>query len=147
MEGLAKKEWIISKIKNYLRKYSSRYHVDMVFLYGSWISGFPHIDSDIDLAILFSENVNTDEYTFSLITDMSYKLEKVLNIDVNVISIYRDFRHPMLYYNAIVLGMPLFIKDQDRFLSLKLDAISQMEDFRIFGIPWQLEIAGQVIER
>lgn len=119
----------------------------MSFLYGSWIEGFPHIDSDIDLAILFSEDFDSEEYTFSLITDISYRLQKILNREVNIISIYRDFRQPMLYYNAIVSGMPVFIKDEDKFLSLKLYAISQMEDFRILGIPWQIEIAGQVLGR
>ena len=147
MKGVKEKKRIISNLKRFLKANSSYYSIDMAFLYGSWIGGFPHIDSDIDLAILFSEDFDSKEYAFSLVTDISYRLQKILNREVNIISIYRDFRQPMLYYNAIVSGMPVFIKDEDRFLSLKLDAISQMEDFRILGIPWQMEIAGQVLGR
>ena len=147
MKGVKEKKRIISKLKTFLKANSSYYRIDMTFLYGSWIGGFPHIDSDIDLAILFSENFDSEEYVISLITDISYKLQKLLNREVNIISIYRDFRQPMLYYNAIISGMPVFIKNENRFLSLKLDTISQMEDFRILGIPWQIEIAGQFLGR
>lgn len=140
------KEEIISKLKRFFKQSSSHYCVDMAFLYGSWTGGYPHRDSDIDLALVFSREIATEK-TFSLITDISYELGKKLNREVNVISVYRDFRQPMLYYNAVILGTPLYIKDKARFLSLKIEAISQMEDFRIFGIPWQLEIAGKFILR
>lgn len=136
-----KKEIIISKLKEFFNEKASQYKVDMAFLYGSWASGFPHIDSDIDLAAVFSSKIESDEDRFSLLTDISYSLSKILNPDVNVISVYKDFRHPMLYYNAIVLGIPIFIKNNEKFIDLKIEAISQMEDFSIFGISWQLEVA------
>ncbi len=145
MKGVKEKKRIISNLKTFLETNSSYYRLDMAFLYGSWIGGFPHIDSDIDLAVLFSEDFDSEEYVFSMITDISHRLQQIVNREVNVISIYRDFRQPMLYYNAIVSGIPVFIEDEEKFLDLKLDAISQMEDFRIFGIPWQMEIAGQVL--
>ena len=52
----------------------------------------------------------------------------------------------MLYYNAIILGIPLFVKDYDTFLSLKLEAIYQAEDFELFGVRWQQEIAKRLIK-
>jgi len=133
-------EEIILRLKSFFKKKSSSYGVDMAFLYGSWVSGYPHNASDIDLAIVFPSSIGQEKF-FPLITDISYELSRDLSREVNIIPIYEDFRKPMLYYNAIVLGNPLFIKDEKRYLDLKISAIFQMEDFRIFGIPWQLEIA------
>jgi hypothetical protein len=52
----------------------------------------------------------------------------------------------MLYYNAIVLGIPVFIRDQNRYAALLNEAIFQMEDFSMFGTQWQLEIAEKNLE-
>lgn len=46
---------------------------------------------------------------------------------------------------AQIFGTPLFVKDYDRFLSLKLEAIYQAEDFELFGVRWQQEIAERLI--
>ncbi len=132
---------IISKLEDFFKDNYSHYFVDIAFLYGSWATGSSHEESDIDLAILFSEGPESEKRIFSLITDISYELGKILHKEVNVIPVYRDFRRPMLYYNAIVSGIPVFIKDEGTFIDLKIEAISQMEDFSLFGIPWQLEIA------
>lgn len=131
---------IILKLKDFFKQTAFQYHIEIVFLYGSWARGYPRTDSDIDIAILFSPEIDNKDKIFSLITDISYNLERNLNKEVNVLPIFEDFRRPMLYYNAIILGIPLFIKDSDKFLSLKLEAIYQMEDFQLFGIPWQQEI-------
>jgi predicted nucleotidyltransferase len=139
------KEKKISKLKDFFKRNASQYHIDISFLYGSWATGEPGANSDIDIGILFSPEIDTDEI-FSLITDISYELEKDSDREVNIIALFRDFRHPMLYYNTIVLGMPIFIKDNDKFLELKLEAIYQMEDFQIFGIFWQQEIARKNIK-
>jgi len=141
----AGKEKIITKLKDFFRKNFSRYYIDLVFLYGSWAGGYPREDSDLDLAIVFSKGVSKEDDIFSLITEISYELEKDLNTEVNIISIQPDFHQPMLYYNAIVLGNPLFVKDYDKLLNLKLESISQMEDFQMFGIPWQREIAERAL--
>ena len=52
----------------------------------------------------------------------------------------------MLYYNAIILGSPLYIKDKDKFMQLKLESIYQMEDFQIFGVTWQRKVAQDIIK-
>ena len=79
------------------------------------------------------------------ISDISYKLEKELGREVNIISISRDFPQPMLYYNVITSGIPIFVKDYDEFLDLRLNAVCQMEDFGIFGVAWQRKIAEKLI--
>jgi len=140
------KEKIILKLKDYFKQKASGYRIEIAFLYGSWARGYPHKDSDLDLAVLFSSQIKTEESLFALITQISYELSKDLGREVNIIPIYRDFPHPMLYYNAIILGEPLYIKDKDRFWQLKLESIYQMEDFQIFALPWQRKVAQDIIK-
>ena len=140
------KEKIILKLNVYFKQKASGFHIEMAFLYGSWAKGYPHHDSDLDLALLFSSQIKSEEYTFQLITQISYELSKDLGREVNIIPIYSDFPHPMLYYNAIILGIPLYIKDKDKFIQLKLESIYQMEDFQIFGIAWQRKVAQDTIK-
>ena len=140
------KEKIILKIKDYFKQKASEYHIETAFLYGSWAKGYPHHDSDLDLALLFSSQIRSEESLFKLITQISYELSKDLGREVNIIPIYSDFPHPMLYYNAIILGIPLYIKNKDKFIQLKLEAIYQMEDFQIFGITWQRKVAQDAIK-
>lgn len=135
------KQTLVSQLKDFFAENSSQYFVEMIFLYGSWGSGYPHSQSDIDLAIVFSEEIDSQERMFTLITDISYELGNKLNKEVNVIPILKDFPHPMLYYNAIVLGLPIFVKIFDRYISLKNEALYQMEDFSIFGLNWQRKVA------
>jgi len=139
------KEKLISEMRDFFKQRALHYHIDVAFLYGSWARGYPRQNSDVDLALLFSPEINSQDKIFFLISDISYKLGEQLNKEVNIISISRDFQHPMLYYNAIILGIPLFVQDYDRFLSLKLEAIYQAEDFDLFGVHWQKEIAKRLI--
>lgn len=140
------KEKIILKLKDYFKQKASGYRIEMAFLYGSWARGYPHHDSDLDLALLFSSQIKTEESLFALITQISYELSKDLGREVNIIPVYGDFPHPMLYYNAIILGRPLYIKDKDKLLQLKLESIYQMEDFQIFGVTWQRKVAQDIIK-
>ncbi len=137
---------ILTLLKTFFEESASAYKIEMAFLYGSWARGFPKSSSDVDVAIVFSEEPGTEDEAFTIITDIALVLGKRLRLDVNVIPIYSDFRKPMLYYNAIVLGMPVFIGNRDRYISLKNQAIFQMEDFTLFGTKWQLEIAKKNLE-
>ena len=137
---------ILTLLKTFFEESASAYKIEMAFLYGSWARGFPKSFSDVDVAIVFLEEPGTEDETFTIITDISLVLGKKLRLDVNVIPIYSDFRKPMLYYNAIVLGIPVFIRNQDRYIFLRNQAIFQMEDFTLFGTNWQLEIAKKNLE-
>ena len=137
---------ILTLLKTFFEESASAYKIEMAFLYGSWARGFPKSFSDVDVAIVFLEEPGTEDEAFTIITDISLVLGKKLKLDVNVIPIYSDFRKPMLYYNAIVLGIPVFIRNQDRYIFLKNQAIFQMEDFTLFGTKWQLEIAKKNLE-
>ena len=137
---------ILTLLKTFFEESASAYKIEMAFLYGSWARGFPKSFSDVDVAIVFLEEPGTEDEAFTIITDISLVLGKKLKSDVNVIPIHSDFRRPMLYYNAIVLGITVFIGNQDRYISLRNQAIFQMEDFTLFGTKWQLEIAKKNLE-
>lgn len=140
------KENLIKLLSDYFKIKSSSYHIDMAFLYGSWAKGYPHEGSDLDLAILFSVLVENENIEFELINNISYELSIKASKEVNIIAINKDFPYPMLYYNAIILGIPLYTKDKEELLSLKLEALRQMEDFSTFGIPWQQEITKKTLK-
>lgn len=55
------KEKVILKLEDYFKQKASGYHIEMVFLYGSWARGYPRHDSDIDLAVLFSPQIISEE--------------------------------------------------------------------------------------
>lgn len=139
------KENLILILKAFFKEKAKESNIDMAFLYGSWATGYPRKNSDIDLAILLSELLSDDEI-FNIITDISYNLSLKINKEVNILPIYRDFGKPNVYYNAIVLGIPIYIKEFNEYVTLKHQAIFQMEDFSIFGIGWQMEITRKNIE-
>lgn len=137
------------EIKNILechfKEISDAYGIEMAFLYGSWARGYPKESSDVDIAIVFIENEEEDK-VFGKITDLTLSLMGEIKLEVSIIPIFLDFRKPMLYYNAIVLGTPVFIRDRDKYAALLNEAIFQMEDFSIFGTGWQLEVAEKNIK-
>ncbi len=134
------------EIKNMLecrfKEIADAYRIEAAFLYGSWARGFPKESSDVDIAIVFSETGDEDR-VFEMITDITLSLMKEIRLEINIIPVFLDFRKPMLYYNAIVLGTPVFIRDQSRYAALLNEAMFQMEDFSIFGVGWQLAIADK----
>lgn len=136
---------IIDVLTLYFQKNASRFALDQVFLYGSRSQGLSRPDSDLDIAVLFSEEVEEDAI-FARITEISLELNHLIDLDVNVLRLTRDFRHPMLYYNAIVHGIPLFVLNQTEHIDLKLEALREMEDFSLFGIGWQLTAARKNLE-
>ena len=141
-----KREEIIELAKNFFKEKAKHFYLDMAFLYGSWSRGFPRQDSDIDIAIVFAKEPPSEDEVFNIITAISLDLTKRTGLEVNVIPIYQDFQKPMLYYNAIVLGLPIFVSNPDRYIDLRNEAIHQMEDFSIFGVGWQLAVAESNLE-
>jgi predicted nucleotidyltransferase len=140
------KDNLILLLKTFFKENAKEYNIDMAFLYGSWAGGYPRKDSDVDLAVLFSKELLSNHEIFNIITDISYNLSSKIKKEVNILPIYRDFRKPMLYYNAIVLSIPVYIKNFQEYVKLKNEAIFQMEDFSIFGLKWQIEMTRKNLE-
>jgi len=124
---------------------AERFGISTVFLYGSFARGFPRRDSDLDVAIVFEED-SDDDNVYRRILDISFDLSERCGREVNIIPIYKDFRKPILYYNAIVFGIPVFVRNTDDLTFFKLEAIFQMEDFSIFGLEWQLNLVKNNLE-
>jgi len=136
----------MSALKSYFSHKAESYHIDMAFLYGSWATGYPKIVSDVDIAVIFNKAMHRDKL-FDIITTLSLELTYLLKIETNVLHIDKEFSRPMLYYNAIVHGMPVFVKSFTRYVDTRLHAIYQMEDFSIFGTKWQSEIVERRLEK
>jgi len=141
-----KKTHIISALHSYFHKKAKMHHVDMAFLYGSWAKGYPHANSDVDIAIIFNREMGKDKL-FDIITSLSLELTRLLKIETNVLYIDKEFSKPMLFYNAIIHGIPVFIKSFTRYVDTRLHAMYEMEDFSIFGTQWQSEIVQKRIEK
>ncbi|MBZ0170355.1 hypothetical protein MELA_01955 [Candidatus Methylomirabilis lanthanidiphila] len=137
---------IINYLEDFFRNNAGRYGIDMAFLYGSWARGCPRCDSDIDIAVVFSQQHSRAEEMFEHITDISLRLSGELSVEVNAIAIDPTFGKPMLCYNAIVSGIPVFMRDFSQYVDLKNKAVSQMEDFSLFGRDWQRTIAKRNLE-
>ena len=133
-------------LKSYFEQNSSNLGIEMAFLFGSWARGIPREDSDIDIAVVFSEEYVSEEEVFNRLTDMSVSLSKELQCDPNMIQIEKDFRKPLLYYNAIALGLLFFVKDFTKYVRLKNEALYQMEDYSMFGIGWQYRVTEKNLE-
>lgn len=140
------KDRLVLQLRDFFEKQGEAYDINMAFLYGSWCRGYPKEKSDIDIAVVFNTTPSSEEEVLALITEISFAISKAIGKDVDIIPIYSDFRKPMLYYNAIVLGEPLYIKDFDRYLTYSMGALFHMEDFSMFGIRWQIERARRNLE-
>lgn len=137
------KENLLDRLKGFFNQKAHNYGVELAFLYGSWAKGLPREDSDVDIAIVFSKKIETENRLFEKINDLSLELSKEINKEISIIPIFSDFRKPMLYYNAIILGKPLYVESADRYAQFFLESIYQMEDFNIFGSKWQLQAAAK----
>jgi predicted nucleotidyltransferase len=140
------RESLMEALRDYFQREGTKLGVEVAFLYGSWASGFPRLESDIDIAVLFENERASEDLIFEWLNAISLHLTKSLGSEVNVIPIFSDFRKPMLYYNAIVRGIPVFIKDYSRYVQWVNEALHQMEDFGIFGRQWQIALTRSNLE-
>lgn len=136
---------IVGTLQNFFQQKVERFKVQIAFLYGSWAKGLPRNDSDVDVAIVFDDEPSEEEL-FERLTTISLLLSEKIGLEVNVISIYNDFRKPVLYYNAIVMGVSVYIKDFTKYVTLINEAIYQAEDFEIFGSGWYQTLSRKNLE-
>jgi predicted nucleotidyltransferase len=137
---------MIKRLSAFFAARSEAYELEMVFLYGSWAGGYPREASDIDIAVLFRNGELPEEEAFNRVITMESELSQRLNREVNILLLSWDFQKPLLYYNAIVQGTLIYAKDFERYIALSIEALFQMEDYSLFGIPWQIEVAQNNLE-
>ena len=137
---------IIDTLKTYFNTNARAYGIELAFIYGSYAHQSQSEQSDIDIALVFDDKMSKDtKKVFEAITDISAALSKLSSKDVEIISIDDGFSKPMLYYNAIVHGKPLFISDGNCYINYFLRAIHEMEDFSTFGMKWQIDLANTLL--
>ena len=108
------REEILRKVKDIILK---TLEVDIIILFGSYAREMERYDSDIDIAIKPTNNIEK-EYLIRLQTT----LEEEINIDVHLINlctIEEDFR-----YDILITGKPLYIKNNDKFWEYNFRAYS-----------------------
>jgi predicted nucleotidyltransferase len=137
---------LIEKLNEYFKNKAHIYGIEAAFMFGSTAEGAGRSDSDIDIAVYFGKEVSFDEY-FKVITDISMDIERIVKREIDVVWIDKDFSKPMLYFNAIVKGIPIFYKNKDVYISLFLRALYEKEDFCRLGVLWQKEIAKRRLKR
>lgn len=135
------KEVIILQLKEYFSSQAEKYRIDLAFLFGSFARGRVKEESDVDVAVIFSRDVSKEDEIFKLVTVISAELNALIKLEINVIPILSDFRKPMLYYNAVVLGVPVYVGNRHRFVQIYNQALFEMNDFELFGSRFQLEAA------
>lgn len=140
-----RKEEILSNLKDYFRLKADAYAAETAFLYGSRAFGYPKEESDVDVAVSFGLEMGEDKI-FDIINNISLELADLLKLEVNILHIDRELSKPMLFYNAVVHGIPVYIRDFTKYVDMKLNAIARMEDFSIFGTGWQSEIVKRRLE-
>ena len=136
---------ILEKLKSYFQTCAEKHNVDLAFLYGSWAAGRPKTASDVDVAVMFLGEPG-QETAFERVTTFSLELTRLLNRETNVLVLDRELSKPMLHYNAIVHGTPVYVRDFTRYADVKLQALAQAEDFTIFGTAWQAEVIKHRVE-
>ncbi|MEK6673970.1 MAG: nucleotidyltransferase domain-containing protein, partial [Nitrospirota bacterium] len=102
-------EKIIEKLKDYFICNANELGVEAAFLFGSFAHGFEKEESDVDIAVVLNERVGKNRETaFEVITELSFRISALIGKEAQVILVDKDFSKPMLFYNAIVHGIPIF---------------------------------------
>lgn len=135
------KEQLITTLKQFFNEHAHTWNITMAFLYGSWAHGKQRNDSDIDIAIMMK--INDPDAIFDKLNAITLSLIDLLHREVNVLYIDDDISKPMLHYNAIVKGQVVYFDDFTHYVDVMLIAMRQLEDFSIFGLTWQKQIAEQ----
>ncbi|OGB90029.1 hypothetical protein A2625_01680 [candidate division WOR-1 bacterium RIFCSPHIGHO2_01_FULL_53_15] len=141
------REEVVSKIKKYFEENAGKNAVELAFLYGSSARGQAKEKSDVDIAIVLKSDFDSDDKVFDLIAGITVELSALLGREVEIIPIRKDFGKPALYYNAIVLGRPVFIGNKNRYIQIYNQALFEMNDFELFGLGWQFKASGAILGR
>lgn len=97
---------IIEKLNPFFRNNADKYGIGAAFIFGSCAEGMDGGYSDIDVAVYFRDVLSSDEM-LSRIAEINIEIVKIIQREIDIIWIGHELSKPMLYYNAIVKGIPL----------------------------------------
>jgi len=119
----------IRPIENYLPQLKSvfeKHGVVLAFLYGSQATGRAGALSDVDIAVLFPREVESDERFQRVLRLMSDLASLFKRDDVNVLDL--DEGTPLLNNNVRVQGRVIFCADERTRIGFMIRALQQYED-------------------
>lgn len=148
MKGMATntQETVREALKAFFRREADRLSVDVAFLFGSWATGLPRADSDVDVGVVFSDQPPS-AVAFDRVNHVALELGRALGTDIDVVVVDRDLSRPALAYQAVVRGTPVYVRDTATLADLRREAVREMEDFSLFGVEWQLQAARVNLRR
>lgn len=103
----------------------------LAYLFGSVARGEEHIDSDVDVAVLFDDSVPEREYLqregviLSALSGFYPKRELNL-VNLNISS-------PLLRQSAFMDGQELYIRERDDEISFQLQSVREYEEYKHFA--------------
>ena len=86
----------IENIINMVKPIAQKYHVDQIYLFGSYARGEAGIDSDLDFLVYGGDN-----FKLTMIFALAEELREVLNKKVDVFEIH-EINQESEFYNTIM---------------------------------------------
>ena len=86
----------IENIINMVKPIAEKYHVDRIYLFGSYARGEAEIDSDLDFLVYGGDN-----FKLTMIFALAEELREVLNKKVDVFEIH-EINRESEFYNTIM---------------------------------------------
>lgn len=106
-----------------LASWCTKHRIDWCILFGSGASGKMHPRSDVDLAIYSSVTALTD-----LKLQLIGELEDLLQAEVDL-TIWHSDMSPLLMFEIMTKGKPLFVSNRDILIEKQIYAIKMYEDY------------------
>lgn len=117
----------ISDKQTQLNKIFKEKNVILAYIFGSAAKGKEGFLSDLDVAVFFDYKVAEKDYLNKEL-DIKYEIGKLSAIKrVDVITLNK-INNPLLMYNIVLCGRPIFVKDQRLKAILERKALREYED-------------------
>ena len=124
---------LINTIKQVAEKYLAHRQVAFVMVFGSQATGNADGQSDLDIAIGFSNQNLSDEEKFKIIDELGSKLATILRIPFEQIDIKIFETLPLtLRFRVIQQGKAVFVKDLPDFRKKAISTVAMYQDEKPF---------------
>lgn len=128
---------LISELKSYFNK---KHYISTVYLFGSIVKGKNRKDSDIDLAVLFSEDM-TSLQRFDYKLGIANELEDLLEMKVDIV----DLESADSYFIHQILLNKMLLVEKDLHRRVEFEVKSRREYFDM--LPFYKLYHSQALER
>lgn len=113
----------IKALKKHIEKLYAKYKYLYVILFGSYATSHAKSYSDLDLAVMFKDEIDC----LSKALDMAMDLEEKIGIKIDIVPL--NIADTILRYEIYSNGILLFCSDKTRFIDDKINAIDKYLDF------------------